>query len=167
MDLSEQKLRRPYPVNQLKWRPGPKGGELVYIDARDVMNRLDEVMGQNMWQSKFDWVGERMICTISCYCSLLSEWISKSDGADDSQIESAKGGCSDSFKRAGVHWGIGRYLYHPEAFDKNRNPAPWATPEGFDELMDQRSIKSAVIVGKPGEEPNTAAGDTISLNIRR
>jgi len=153
MDLSEQKLKRPFPISKLKWRKGPGGsGELVYIDARDVMNRLDEVMGQNMWQSKFDYVGGRMICTISCYSSTLSEWISKSDGADDSQIEGAKGGCSDSFKRAGVHWGIGRYLYYPGAFDRNKNPAPWATPEGFDELMDQRSIKSVVIVGKPGAE---------------
>jgi len=117
------------------------------------MNRLDEVMGQNMWQSKFDYIGGRMICTISCYYSTLNEWISKSDGADDSQIEGAKGGCSDSFKRAAVHWGIGRYLYYPGAFDRNKNPASWATPEGFDELMDQRSVRSVVIVGKPGAEP--------------
>jgi len=153
MDLAEQKLKRPFPVNKISWKEG-KGdsGELAYITARDVMNRLDEVMGQNMWQSKFDYVGDRMICTISCYSSTLNEWISKSDGAADSRIEGAKGGCSDSFKRAAVHWGIGRYLYYAGAFDRNRNPAPWATPEGFDKLMDQRSMKSVVIVGKPGAE---------------
>ena len=146
-------LKRPFPISKLKWRKGPGGsGELVYIDARAVMNRLDEVMGQNMWQSKFDYVGGRMICTISCYYSTLNEWISKSDGADDSQIEGAKGGCYDSFKRAAVHWGIGRYLYYPGAFDRNKNPAPWATPEGFDELMDKRTIKSVVSEVKTGEK---------------
>lgn len=33
------------------------------------------------------------------------------DGAEDSDIESVKGGLSDSMKRAAVQWGIGRVLY--------------------------------------------------------
>jgi hypothetical protein len=41
-----------------------------------------------------------------------NEWIGKSDGAGDSAIEGAKGGISDALKRAGVRWGIGRYLYY-------------------------------------------------------
>jgi len=32
-------------------------------------------------------------------------------GAENSDIEPVKGGLSDSFKRAAVQWGIGRYLY--------------------------------------------------------
>lgn len=33
------------------------------------------------------------------------------DGAENSKIKAVKGGLSDSFKRAAVLWGIGRYLY--------------------------------------------------------
>ena len=40
------------------------------------------------------------------------EWITKYDGANDTKIESTKGGISDSMKRAAVQWGIGRYLYN-------------------------------------------------------
>ena len=145
MEIAEQKLKRPFPVSKLKWRKGHGGsGDLVYIDARDVMTRLDEVCGPDLWQNKFDFIGGRMICTIYIWSNTLKEWIAKSDGADDSQIEGAKGGCSDSFKRAAVHWGVARYLYYKGAFDENRKPAPWATPEGYDEIMDKRSLTEVV-----------------------
>jgi len=75
----------------------------------------------------------------------VASWVTKSDGADDSSIESAKGGISDSLKRAAVQYGIGRYLYHPSAFDANKEPASWATPEGYDALMEKR-------YGKEGAE---------------
>jgi hypothetical protein len=32
-------------------------------------------------------------------------------------------------------------LYYPSAFDSNRNPASWATPEGYDKLMEERHGK--------------------------
>ena len=141
------KLKRPFPIHKLKWRKGGGGKELVYITARDVMDRLDEVCGVFGWQSNFDYIGDRMICKLSiCLYSKGQEvgewgreWITKSDGADDSNIEGAKGGISDALKRAAVQFGIGRYLYHPNAFDSNKNPAPWATPEGYDELMEKRN----------------------------
>lgn len=41
----------------------------------------------------------------------LGQWIDKTDGAEDSDIEAVKGGLSDAFKRAAVKWNIGRYLY--------------------------------------------------------
>ena len=97
------------------------------------MDRLDAIFGIAGWQVAYDFVGNRMICNIAC--KINEDWVSKSDGADDTQIESEKGGISSALKRAGVLWGIGRYLYHPRAFDKDKNPASWATPEGFDALM--------------------------------
>ena len=39
----------------------------------------------------------------------------KYDGAENTDIEPVKGGLSDSFKRAAVLWGIGRYLYDMES----------------------------------------------------
>ncbi len=140
MKRIEIALKRPFPVAKLKWRRGQGGsGELVYITARDVMDRLDEVFGPGGWQSKFEWIGERMVCYLSCRVD--GEWVTKADGADDTNIEAAKGGISDSLKRAAVNWGIGRYLYHPAAFNSAKVPAKWATPEGYDEIMAAREGK--------------------------
>ena len=140
MKKVEVALKRPFDPSKLKWRKGQGGsGELVYITARDVMDRLDQVFGVGGWQTKHEWVGNRMMCQLSC--NIGGTWVTKSDGADDSKIEGAKGGISDSLKRASVLFGVGRYLYHPNAFDKNKKPAVWATPEGFDELMAKREGK--------------------------
>ena len=137
MHNTERAFKRPFPVAKLRWRKGQGGsGELVYITARDVMDRLDEVVGVDSWQTRYEFIGNRMICNLSINTG--QEWITKADGADDSNIEGAKGGISDALKRAAVLFGIGRYLYHSNAFDNNKNPAPWATPEGYDELMNAR-----------------------------
>ena len=137
MDKIERALKRPFPVAKLRWRKGQGGsGELVYITARDVMDRLDDVFNVDGWQTRYDFIGNRMICNLSAYID--GEWITKADGADDSNIEGAKGGISDSLKRAAVLFGVGRYLYHPNAFDREKNPASWATHEGYDELMNSR-----------------------------
>ena len=138
MNYVEIALKRPF--NQHKWRKGYKGGkDLVYIDARDVMNRLDEVFGVGGWQAHYEQVGGRMICRLMCLVN--GHWITKCDGAGDTDIEGDKGGISDALKRAAVLWGIGRYLYYPSAFDSGRNPAEWATPEGYDKLMAERHGK--------------------------
>ena len=136
MDKTEMALKRPF--KNVKWRKGYKNGkDLVYINARDVMDRLDTVFGVDGWQTKYEYMGDRMICNLSVRFDL--EWITKSDGAGDSNIEGEKGGISDSLKRAAVLLGIGRYLYNPNAFNANREPASWATPEGFDQLMEKRN----------------------------
>ena len=146
MNQIEIALKRPFPTSKLRWRKGGGNKELVYITARDVMDRLDEVCGVDGWQTDFDFIGDRMICKLSIRFYLKTEevskwiasWITKSDGADDTSIEGAKGGISDALKRAAVQFGIGRYLYHPSAFDANKKPASWATPEGYDELMEKK-----------------------------
>ena len=136
MDKTEMALKRPF--KNVKWRKGYKNGkDLVYIDARDVMDRLDTVFGVDGWQTKYEYLGGRMICNLSVQFN--DTWVTKSDGADDSSIEGEKGGISDSLKRAAVLLGIGRYLYNPNAFNANREPASWATPEGFDQLMEKRN----------------------------
>jgi len=140
MRAIEIALKRPFPSAKLKWRRGQGGsGELVYITARDVMDRLDEVFGPAGWQTEFEWIGERMVCQLSC--QIEGNWVTKCDGADDTNIEAAKGGLSDSFKRSAVMWGVARYLYYPGAFNSRKEPASWATPEGFDKLMVSRQGK--------------------------
>ena len=147
MNEVEMALKRPFPVNKIKWRPGGGGKDLCYIDARDVMDRLDQVFGMFGWQTNYEFMGGRMICNLSVrfdsdYESGKSEWIPKSDGSDDTNIEGEKGGISGALKRSAGLLGIGRYLYNSNAFNSNREPASWATPEGFDELMEKRNVSA-------------------------
>ncbi len=107
------KLKEPFPESLIKWRVGAtnnaktKGIALAYIDSRDVMKRLDEVMGLENWQNRYPMPG---ICDIGL--KIGDEWVWKSNGAGETQVEAEKGQASDSFKRAAVLWGIGRYLYY-------------------------------------------------------
>ena len=51
-----QRLAEPFPANVIKWRAGSTTGDksramaLAYIDARDVMDRLDATVGGE-WES--------------------------------------------------------------------------------------------------------------------
>lgn len=92
----------------------PAAMALAYMDARDVMDRLDAVVGPDGWQDSYvETVKGRVIASISI--NIDGQWVSKSDGAGDTDVEGEKGGMSDAFKRAAVKWGIGRYLYRMEA----------------------------------------------------
>ena len=50
MNKIEIGLKCPFPPEQLLFRKGPGGKELVYITARDVMDRLDEAVGIEGWK---------------------------------------------------------------------------------------------------------------------
>jgi hypothetical protein len=102
-------LKMPWPASEVKSRQGPGGKQLSYIDARQVMHRLDKVLGPENWSDDYKSLDGKTCCTLSLYID--GRWIAKSDGAGDTSIEGEKGGFSDSFKRAAVKWGIGRYLY--------------------------------------------------------
>jgi hypothetical protein len=120
MDIS--KLAAEFPRDAVHWRAqtltrnGDKALALAYLDARDVMDRLDEVCGPENWQSEYvETARGRVICRIGVYFQDCDDWVWKSDGAGDTAVEGEKGGISDAFKRAAVHWGIGRYLYRLDA----------------------------------------------------
>jgi hypothetical protein len=139
MNALEIGLKRPFLESEVKHRKGAGNKMLAYLTARTNIKRLDEIVGMGNWSDEYDYIGGRMICKLSLRHPQLagSEWITKCDGADDSQIEGAKGGISDSFKRACVKFGLGLYLYHPESY-VNGVPAIWATPEGYDAVMAAR-----------------------------
>jgi len=111
------KLSEPFPKESIRWRAqmvsGDKALALAYIDARDVMSRLDSVVGPAGWQSEHFAVGGKTGCRIGIYVAngQHGQWVWKSDGAGDTDIEGAKGAFSTAFKRASTSWGIGRYLY--------------------------------------------------------
>jgi len=111
------KLKEPFKAKEIHWRVGSTSKDkssalaLAYIDARDVMKRLDDVLGIDCWQDSYvETPSGRVICTISI--NVTGQWISKSDGAGDSAVEGEKGAISDAFKRAAVKFGVGRYLYY-------------------------------------------------------
>jgi len=110
-------LSDPFPAEAIHWRAqtvtkdGTKALALAYLDARDVMDRLDDVCGAYGWQDSYtETASGRVICTLSILDG-EGNWIAKSDGAGSTAVEGEKGGLSDAFKRAAVKWGIGRYLY--------------------------------------------------------
>ncbi|MGN8818583.1 hypothetical protein ACTNEN_09715 [Oribacterium sp. HCP28S3_H8] len=84
---------------------------LLYKDARVDQNILDETFGIFGWQRSHQLIGDRLYCTISIKDPDTGDWISKQDVGTESYTEKEKGQASDSFKRAGFNWGIGRELY--------------------------------------------------------
>jgi hypothetical protein len=118
------RLRAPFPADRVSWRVGSTTGDkkrgmaLAYIDARDVMERLDEAVGAAHWQCDYPHANGKTVCRIGIN---VGEWVWKADGAGDTDFEAEKGALSDAFKRAAVRWGIGRYLYDI--------PAPWVAIE--------------------------------------
>ena len=84
---------------------------LLYKDARVDMRILDETVGQMNWKREHKMIGNNLYCTISLWDSDKKCWISKEDVGVESYTEKEKGQASDSFKRAGTNWGIGRELY--------------------------------------------------------
>ena len=116
-------LKKPFPENDIEWRV-QRGGEtngkpwalvLAYITNRAIMERLDEVCGPENWKNDYkEAPSGGNLCGISIFISTHGEWVTKWDGADNTNIEATKGGLSDAMKRAGYQWGIGRYLYKLE-----------------------------------------------------
>ena len=121
MDL--KRLSDKFPEREIEWRIGRAGQNkngpyahiLAYLTNRAIMERLDSVCGPGGWKNEYKpGPSGGVLCGISI--KIENEWVTKWDGAENTQIESVKGGLSDSMKRAAVQWGIGRYLYYLPQF---------------------------------------------------
>ncbi|MFD7521408.1 Rad52/Rad22 family DNA repair protein [Paenibacillus chitinolyticus] len=144
-----RQLQEPFPPEDIEWRVGAtapdktSGIALAYVTNRAIMSRLDAIFGPFGWRNEFrEWKGSSQLCGISILWE--GEWITKWDGADDSNEEAVKGGLSDAMKRAGYQWGIGRYLYNLEnqwvpikqrgrsyALVEEPRLPEWALPTGY------------------------------------
>lgn len=82
---------------------------LLYKDARVDMNILDETVGCMNWQKHYS--RDNANCIISIWDDEKKQWIEKEDTGTESFSEAEKGLASDSAKRSGFCWGIGRELY--------------------------------------------------------
>ena len=114
-------LAKPFAPEDLEWRlqqtfeDKMRGIAVPYVTNRAIQNRLDDVVGPENWYNDYKpWHSagrkESQICGISIYFEGRG-FVTKWDGAEDSDLEPVKGGLSDSMKRAAVQWGIGRVLY--------------------------------------------------------
>lgn len=85
-----------------------------YGDVRQVDTVLDKVFGGD-WQCKYYQVGNATYCVISIKND-SGEWVSRSDtgDVDDRNTTPHKTLATDARKRAGVVWGIYRFLYSME-----------------------------------------------------
>ena len=142
------KLQEPFAPEEIEWRVGAttkdktKGMALAFVTNRAIQNRLDDVFGCFGWKNEYrEWRGNSQLCGISI--KFGDEWITKWDGADNTDYESTKGGLSDSMKRAAYQWGIGRYLYKLDP--------TWVSIK--------QQGKSYVINGAPPELPDWALPD--------
>lgn len=181
-----KKLRDHFPASEIEFRIGRSGksgdklwaSALAYITNRAIMNRLDEICGpENWWNEYREWIiGEKK--GVLCGITIRTEHgpVCKWDGAEPTDIESVKGGLSDSMKRAAVQWGLGRYLYNLEetfvdcSAEKQRGEGwnyakskdgvfywktpdlpKWALPVG--EKPEPSTKPSGDYKGKPKEEP--------------
>lgn len=121
-------LAAEFPRSAVSWRAqsvkkdGSSALALAYIDARDVMNRLDGVLGPANWKDRYEFNGTTAICYLSIRVD--GEWVEKADGAGATDVEAEKGQLSDAFKRSAVKWQIGRYLYDV--------PAPWVPCKSYE-----------------------------------
>lgn len=129
------KLHAPFPPSDIDWKPGAvtkdkkKGLAMAYVTARAIQDRFDTVCGPHNWRVKYREVivtkrtnsgVEQQVETVMCGIAVKTTngWITKWDGAPQTDVESVKGGISSSYKRAAsAGWGVGRYLY--------RAPSPW------------------------------------------
>ena len=119
------------PKDEIKYRIGQKFGKqgvdkngntiaksarmLAYVDARYVMEKLDQVVGSANWSNAFHRDEKGMLyCTITITFERkdgVADTISKTDVGTESNVEQQKGEVSDAFKRCAVHFGLARDLY--------------------------------------------------------
>lgn len=116
-------LDEPFAAEDIEWRIQQSGKTrdgklwamvLAYVTNRAIMKRTDDVCGKAGWRNEYRDIPNNggVECGISI--KIDSEWVTKWDAAENTQVEAVKGGRSGAMKRAAVQWGIGRYLYNLE-----------------------------------------------------
>lgn len=146
-------LAAPFPPDRVSWRVGSmtkdkaKARALAYLDARDVMQRLDVAVGPANWQNRYTHVGAITVCDIGI--KVDGEWLWKSNGAGHTDIEAEKGALSDAFKRAAVLWGVGQYLYDIDA--------PWVVLDEWKQIPKSELPKLRALLAKNDTAPSVPA----------
>lgn len=117
-EINFKALQDFFEPDSIEWRiqaSGEKNGRVwaicvPYVTNRAIQSRLDEVVGPESWSNEFrPGPDGGVMCGLSIRVG--DEWVTKWDGAENTDVEGVKGGLSGAMKRSAVQWGIGRYLY--------------------------------------------------------
>jgi hypothetical protein len=145
-------LSQLFPASKIKFRAGATNKEktraqaLAYIDARDVMERLDMVIGPMGWSDQYQIVRQTP-AGVEVECALTINGVTKRDVGTG---EDAKSAYSDAFKRAAVKFGVGRYLYD--------FPKAWVE---YDEKRKQLTVTPSLPAWAiPAASPSTSSGQS-------
>jgi hypothetical protein len=137
-------LAAPFFPHDIHWKPqaisGNRALAVAYLDARAVMDRLDEC--GLIWSDSYEVLpGGSVVCRLQVMIDgqavVRCDVGSQSEQPDDG--DKMKAAFSDALKRAAVKWGIGRYLYRlpkvwcdydPQKRQLKGQPQlpPWALP---------------------------------------
>ena len=86
---------------------------LLYKTARTDMDLLDEHVGAENWECRYEEIKGNLYCGIGVVMGdrMVWKWDCGIESREDGEGNQKKGEASDAFKRAGFKWGIGRELY--------------------------------------------------------
>ena len=92
-----EKLRGPFNPQCVEWKiqitsnDKARGLAVPYLDARAIQKRLDEIVGTLNWKNVYTlWHEKAQLCGISIFYAERNEWVTKFDGAENSDIEPIK-----------------------------------------------------------------------------
>ena len=155
------RLAEPFAPSDVEWKPGAttrdktKGLAMAYLTSRAVQQRFDDVCGPGDWRNEFQSGPDGgVLCGISVRVDRpdgTAEWVTKWDGADNSQVEAVKGGLSGAMKRAAVQWGVGRYLYEL--------PATWVRLDDRGRFAETPQIPRAFLPKGTAPAPRPSGGE--------
>lgn len=155
IDLS--RLRDFFDENDIDWKPiavSKKTGKALaaaYVTNRAIMDRLDEVCGPENWKNEYkSGPAGGIICGLSVRVG--DDWVTKWDGAENTDVEAVKGGLSTSMRRAAVQWGIGRYMY--------RLPNQWVPVDQHGRFSQKPKIPSEFLPPRTRRAQNGNTGNT-------
>jgi len=175
------RLERPFPAEAISWKPQSlyprehptRALAVAYIDARDVAERLDEVLGLGWsftWEADGENVRGRLMMDLGGRL-VVREDVGEPGEGDDGR--SRKAAVSDALKRCAVQFGVGRYLYRlPRVwvgYDEQKRQLTeipqlpeWALPKEEAKPAPpvakpvQETAKSAPVAAKPAAAPPAA-----------
>ncbi|HEX5724709.1 MAG TPA: Rad52/Rad22 family DNA repair protein [Longimicrobiaceae bacterium] len=170
-EIDFRSLQAVFTPDEIEWRVsqvGEKNGRIwavcvPYVTNRAIQARLDEVVGPGNWRNEFVAGPDGgVLCGLSV--RIRGEWITKWDGAENTDVEGVKGGLSAAMKRAAVQWGIGRYLYAlEESFarvhekGRLRGKLRDGTPQGKPFRWDPPELPAWALPAEPAESGEAAA----------
>ena len=147
-----RRLQHYFSNADIEWKPVSftkdrrRAMAVPYLTNRAIMDRLDLVCGPENWCNQYsEGPDGGVLCGLSI--RIGDEWITKWDGASNTDVEAVKGGLSSSMRRAAVQWGIGRYLY--------RLPPQWVSLDEKGRFLQPPSIPPSFHPSYSSDESDT------------